>query len=162
MLVRNMVHRHLQDVLEIEASYYATRTAAGLLLPSHLSWGEADYINAISESNQLALIAEPEDKEKAVGVLVYARPPENESLGFDVLRLVAHPLFELDFNIRRALLGHMVLHAQEDVKRKRLRVFVNGDDIETIRFMESVKWGHSRLKDAHDTWLYSFDTEQTI
>jgi hypothetical protein len=155
LVIRNLVERDMPDVLEMEAVFHAERKEdGGLILPSPLAWTRKRYLNELAENNQHALIAWRQ--KKVVGVLVYARPDDGDF--FDVVRLVAHPGFEDGGDVRRALLGHMVTFCREDARRKTLRVFVNGNDLETIKFLEGIEWGHRRLGDSEDTWLYSYET----
>jgi len=147
-----MTYRDLSDVCEIEVAYYNEKNG-NLITPSALAWKIKDYEDAVSESNQLAIVAE--NKDKVIGVLVYSRPQEDEY--FDIIRMVANPLVEVDYNIRKNLLGWIVNFSKEDIKRKKLRLLVDGDDIETMKFMEHIKWPHKRTRDKNDSYLYSWD-----
>jgi ribosomal protein S18 acetylase RimI-like enzyme len=149
--VENMTKRDLNDALECEVAYFAARSKAGLIVPGKLAWEASDYVNAVSEANQLALVARK--NKKVVGVLVYARPAEFD--GFDIIRLLAHPDYEEDYDVHRSLVGFMYLFCREDEKRNTLRLFVHGDDIDQMRFVATLGWKFKRLKDRDDTYVYS-------
>jgi ribosomal protein S18 acetylase RimI-like enzyme len=156
IIVANLLKRDLPDVLEMEASYHAAVTRAELIVPGKLAWDEEDYVNAFAEPNQLVLVARkgPEDKaKKVVGALLYARP--KESPAFDVLRLIAHPSYEEDFDVRKALVSYLLEYCRLDPRRKSLRVFVHGDDLENMKCLSAMGWKFARLRDADDTYLFS-------
>jgi ribosomal protein S18 acetylase RimI-like enzyme len=151
--VEMMFKEDMASVIEVELEHFSARAGS-----DRLAWGEAEYENAVAEANQLALVARKGMDRRAVGAMVYGRPSEFD--GFDVLRLVAHPRYEDDYDIRRALLGYMANFAHEDDRRRTLRVYVHGDDLDTIRLMQQLGAPHVRLKDRDDTWLYTLKTDK--